>query len=243
MSGYKRVLLVINGITLLMGILLLAITAYVYVHNPTSMVVPKWTMHASMAFGAIMALISCLGFYGALSAEQKLRSRKTNCALGAYFFVVFIAFIIQVAVLGVLAFFVGLVKDATATEFINSHGRKATLELEKHVQTLLTNNARQWIDIQKAFDCCGYNSTTDSLATGPACNTNSSIVMFNDNTTVSVCRNKLLQSAKHNAVSVIAITTVVAVLEFIAFVSACCLLFCVKPKKGNEYYRNLPDFA
>jgi len=221
---FKRLLWTINAITGILGIAMIGLGAYVIRNPAAGVMLPAWTMKLSIAFGVLIFLISFLGCWGTHVAEEKKQTKEYNWWLGSYCAIVLLAFIVQVAVAVALVNVSGAIKDANTSQSINKGSAAAAQSFENGLVKGFVKNPHAWIDIQNEFHCCGYNSTSGDLATGAACET----------INVVQCKSRLLDWGSSNLMSLIALSVVLAIVDFVAFVSSCGVL--CRPAKGTGYH-------
>lgn len=228
---WQLVLYVINGVTAALGIILMGIAGWAK-NSEQSLALPTWTLNVLLAFGLIVMVISFLGLYGAWKAPDKIDNKKVNWFLWLYFVVMFLAIILELAAAGVLLVLSGTIKDAQNGDLNNT-----VRAFEDELRKLIRDNKDQWIDVQKYFDCCGYNCTnqcdfdcTNDYPTGPLCSPtlNSQNQCIPTPDYIPSCRNLLLDKAQQQATALGAVAIVFALFELLAFVAAFCLLCCVK---------------
>jgi hypothetical protein len=224
---YKRILWIINAITGILGAAMIGLGAYMIRNPAAGAMLPSWTMKLSIVFGVLIFLISFLGCWGTYVAEEKKLHKEYNWWLWSYCGIVFIAFIVQVAVAVALVNVSGLIKDANTSQTINKGSSAAAQSFENGLVKGFTANPKAWIDIQNQFHCCGYNSTSGNLATGAACG-------VAETTTVVQCKSRVLDWGSSHLVSMIALSVLLAIVDFAAFVSSCGVL--CRPAKGTGYH-------
>jgi len=212
-------------ITLSFGIITLAIaTKYLTAGQTQSTIYPDWALKLAISFGAIVAVISFLGMYGARKAPDHIENGTRNYSLILFFLILLIGIIIQIIIAAVILNQLNILQNTSTSSFSTS----ATSDVDSKILTFIHNYPNDWIDIQNHFACCGYNSTnttTDPTATSPIyCGT----VAESVRPPIPPCRQKLLNELVNDAKIIGALAVVFSFLEIGAFISSCCLLYCIK---------------
>jgi Tetraspanin family len=194
-----------------------------------------WMLRLVLAFGVIVTLISFLGIYGAKVAPNKIDNGATNWYLIIYLVIVFIGFVIQVIGAAMLLVLIGNVEDSQ-----DNRVGEATTSFERDLMETLCDHRSKWIDIQDAFDCCGYGFNNGTQDIGSPCN-----LAVNATMPVSCiiaptqargppCRTKFLDRAKDLFTAVAVAGIIFGVAQLLAMCSAVCLLCCSKTESyGN----------
>lgn len=217
---YKKVLYFVNVFTFLFGTVSIGLSAWALnSEEQETDTLPDWALKSILGFGVVVVVISLIGIRGAYVAVDKIANREVNWWLIIYFVILLISLALQVAIAGVLLVLAGVVEDAEDGKVSSEVD-----DLEQDFRDWINENPDKWIDVQNYFDCCGYNSTCDTTATGSDCNTT-----VCEDTVAPTCRGKLLSELKEKAVVIASISIVFALFELFAFVSAYCLICCIKP--------------
>eukprot|EP00343_Euplotes_focardii_P008237 CAMPEP_0205819164 /NCGR_PEP_ID=MMETSP0206-20130828/1421_1 /ASSEMBLY_ACC=CAM_ASM_000279 /TAXON_ID=36767 /ORGANISM="Euplotes focardii, Strain TN1" /LENGTH=242 /DNA_ID=CAMNT_0053112419 /DNA_START=38 /DNA_END=766 /DNA_ORIENTATION=+ len=214
---WRIILMFVNVLTAILGMALLGVGIWALHKEESGIIFSTWAVNLNIALGSLMLFVSCLGFGGAVTAERKIVLGRTNCTLIFYFVFVLVLAIIQAVAVVYLAIVSGVISDARAVDYIPGEGSRSVRELERHIVEQLRREPKHWIDIQDHFDCCGYASITDDLATGPLCGTNP---------TPEPCRATLLNAAYKQSRNLTWIGAVVLLLEIVCLVGTCCLTCC-----------------
>jgi len=197
---------------------------------------PDWTVKALTAFGIILLVIAFLGLYGAHQALNKIANEKRNYFLWLYFIIVGAAFIVQLIAAAVLLTRIGVIKNAKAQD----KSDEAAVTFEAELVDFLRKHATEWIDIQDAFECCGYNTTSlvgpnSDLSTGKYCTQDRPLDGNGKKQSVFSCKNKVMDKAIASGRALAVFGIIFGVVQFIAVISAFCLICCVDKNQVTSY--------
>lgn len=225
---YKQCIYAFNFLFICFGLLMIGFGGYLfyefYALDTGLQVVPfLWVVP-----GVFMLLVSCLGCCGASKAKNATQDDNCNCWLYIYFTVVFLLFIIQMATVIYLVVILGYVEEANLN-IDTSIVDQGELAFNKQiVQAISLNEDTQeiWYGIETQFKCCGYYSYNDQYAYG-TCPEGST----------GGCQTEMMEFIEKNGMVCVVITSIIAFIEFLSLLSACCLCMC-KPKFAeNEKYQ------
>jgi hypothetical protein len=181
-----------------------------------SAAIPKWVLPLGIAGGAVTILISLCGCEGARKSPKHIDQATCNPALTFYLVCLLIGIAAEVIIAVMLLTLVGTIDSAQEGNF----GDEAVQEFDQDFKEWITENPGKWVDTQNYFGCCGYDSNTDTTATGRYCNADSIAI-------VPTCRARVMEATKEESLLIGILAAVFGFLELIALIAASCLLCCV----------------
>jgi len=229
---YAACLKVINFISFAFGVTMIGLGVY-SLQAPEGAAVRlkySWAIIVFVAFGTIMTVISCLGCYGAGVAKSRIGTGSTNWALVIYWIILLGTILAQLYAAAVVLSLNGTIANANAQTWSNSTMGKFEHDLTDYFDT----HKSEWIDIQNQMDCCGYGSLVDNLATGSACDYNTTVTTP-ATLEPSVCRDKFLNKAESALLAIGLVAIFLVLVEVCAIVSTCCLCCCITQKEQADY--------
>jgi len=221
---YQYPIYAVTAFTFIFGVVTLGYGVHALNANDgSSVALPAWALQSAVAFGAIIAIVSLCGYHGAKTAPDHIENKTRNWFLVAFFVVLFVGLIIQLAIAGTVLAQMKVIQSAQANQYSN----QAVVDLDNDMLTTINKNPTKWIDIQTYFNCCGFNSTSpsDPTATGPACT--------GATPATPTCRSLILNQAESSARTIGALAVVLAFAEAACLISSFCLLFCIK-RPGDD---------
>jgi len=162
----------INALIITLGILVVGFASYALadpqnIETFLTVALPKATFIYSLIFALSLVFISGLGVCGS-KTDSKL-------GLGLYIFIVFAALIAQLAAFIVVLDKYKVIENAKADKY----GDEAVAKLETTFVEKCQQNPNDWIKVQNAVKCCGYDarfsSADPSINTGDQCNLGGSL--------------------------------------------------------------------
>lgn len=218
-SKWRNLLYLVNGLTALLSVAVVGFSLYA-LDSHARLAIPLWAVHASLAVGFFMLALSGLGLCGARLAARMRANERLNWPLVVYFGLVGALMVVEVLAAGALFVMAGVLNDAR-----NDRITRDVAELDSSVRHYVAGHPGQWVDVQDAFSCCGWNSTTlaDDYPTGDACGEADALP----------CRKELLQEASEHATAIGAATVTLLIVQTTCLVASCCLLW-QKPD-GPDY--------
>lgn len=253
-----KLLYLINGIVGLAGIAVLAIAIYKIRDKSADVAAtPDWAYRIVAIFGGFVVVFTLLGIWGTCRQADHKRRGSCNCILWLYAILLFICFVIQIAMCGVVLVTRKVITSAQAGDYTAS----GVSALDDRVTGFIDDHGTQFIDVENWIGCCGYNwqnttlappvvynasdfvslvdkygRTTDYASTEYCPNSTGCPVClgnkFAGNTT-EPCRARILSMAKDATLIVGIVALVLGLLQLLALLSTCCIMCCTK-YEGHE---------
>ena len=130
--------------------------------------IPTWVFTILILFSIIVLILGFLGGYGGALSYEKIISGSWN------WFLVLLVVIISLLMITEIIIGLWIIIEYIILENTNTNYVSFTNSMEIALKNSLLDNSELWWDLQKQFNCCGYDNNTipDPLATGKFCTTN-----------------------------------------------------------------------
>lgn len=226
-QSYRKTLYLFNFILAGLGLTLISM-GIVMIFKADDVLMPEWLVSYFLCIGLFNLFFGMIASRGAVVAKQRIESGRYNGWL--MFFLVFMTtlLIIELVCVGII-----VIREANwDQDTVNEGSDFLTDYLEKSLVNEFESRELFWWEIQKAWDCCGWNNNTipDSLATGKFCTTSAE-------TSAPACKDDMESYIKDNMVFMIIFSSLFFIAQFSVWYSACqlgCCIQAMKPKYARS---------
>jgi len=226
-QSYRKTLYLFNFILAGLGLTLISM-GIVMIFRSDEILMPEWLVSYFICIGLFNLLFGMIASRGAVEAKQRIERGQVN-----YWLMFFLVFMSALLLIELLCIGIIVIKEANwDQDQVNEGSDFLTGYLEDSLVNEFESRELFWWEIQKAWDCCGWNNNTipDTLATGKFCTTDT-------DTSAPACKDDMEEYINHNKVFMIIFSTLFLLAQLSVWYSACqlgCCIQAMKPKYARS---------